>query len=1059
MRHLHPRPGFRVAGSILAGALSCAAAAAPVPESALAGLEFRLLGPFRGGWATTVVGVPAAPDTFYFGAAGGGVWRTVDAGRSWQPLFDRMPASAVGALALAASDPRVLYVGTGQPEARYDVAAGTGVYRSRDGGETWAAAGLAGTRHIGRLLVDPRDSGTALVAALGHYYAPDRERGIFRTSDGGEHWQQTLFIDDKTGVVDLAQDPANPDHLYAAAWQAQLPPWLSYFQPLEGEGSGLYRSTDGGRHWSRLQGEGWPAGPLGRIGLAVAHTSAGTRLYASVAAEAEGVAGLYRSDDDGAHWRRINEVDWLTSSYMSRITVSPADPDTLYTAGQSVHLSLDGGQTFRVFRGAPGGDDFHAVWINPRDPTHLAAASDQGAIVSVNGGMSWSAWDNQPTGQFYTLSTDHRFPYRVYSGQQDSGTVGIASRSDDGALGERDWHPVGAGERDYDLVDPANDEVVFGSDLGGRIVRYDSRTGQLQNVSPWPVNGYGKRPTHFRYHSGWFAPIAFAAQPPYTLYAGAQVLFKSEDRGQHWQVASPDLTGLSPAAAHCDGTPTREEAYACGYGVVTVIAPSPRAHAEVWVGTDDGHVWVTVDGTRTWRDATPAGLPHWVRIASIEPSAHRAGSAYVALDNHRQDDFAPRVLHTEDFGKAWLERGAGLPGGHYVSVVREDPVREGLLYAGTEQGLALSFDGGRHWQPWRAGLPTVWVHDLKVKDDDLIAATVGRGLWVLDDLTPLREMNEAVLAEPLHLFAPARALRLRAHANRDTPPPPETPLAANPPTGAIIDYSLASAARGPLTLEIRDEAGSLLRRFSSSDAAPEPPAKRYFTDDWVRRPARLETSAGAHRFVWDLRAPAPTSVHYEFDMPGARSVGAEPTPQGPLVLPGRYHLRLAADGVEREATLTVANDPRSHATPEMLKATFAFERHLGLVLARLSADAGEVKALRTRLLELRRLALPAIEAPLAALEERSKALADGEGDSTLSFAALADMVAALAQDLTLGDAPPTAAVREVAAACERQLAEAQALWRSLKSREVPALDASLAAQSLPPLAVAAAAAP
>jgi photosystem II stability/assembly factor-like uncharacterized protein len=770
------------------------AAESPPPGSVSGALEWRLVGPFRGGWATMAAGVPDRPDTFYIGAAGGGVWKTADAGRTWQSLFDQQPAAPVGALAVAPSNPDVIYVGTGQVAARYDVAAGNGVYRSGDGGRHWQHVGLEQTRHIGRILIDPQHPDTLLVGALGHYYGPNHERGVFRSTDGGKSWQQTLFIDADTGVVDMATDPANPAIVYAAAWQVRNYPWLSYFQPNAGPGSGLYRSSDGGVTWARIGGHGWPTGSLGRIGLA---TASGGRVYAVINAApnsgnvphaaSKNQGGLYRSDDSGATWQLVSQEGWLENDYFSRITTDPSDRDRIYSAGQSIRRSDDGGQHWTIFKGAPGGDDYHYLWINPKNTQRMITASDQGAVVSVNGGKSWSSWYNQPTGQFYHLGADNQFPYWIYSGQQDSGTVGIASRSDYGSISYRDWRPVGGDERDYDLPDPADPNIVYGSGLGGRVSRWNRTTGVVQNVTPWPVNSYGQRPTEFKYHYTWITPIAFSAQPPYALYMGAQVLFRSTDQGQHWEVISPELNGKVAGATHCDGNPTPAQARDCGYGVIYSIAPSPRSNDEIWIGTDDGLVQLTRDGGKSWHNVTPKGLPAWAMISTLDVSALQAGTAYAAVNNHRQDDFRPHVWRTHDYGANWTDIAAGLPSTSFVDVVRADPVRAGLLYAGTETGVFVSLDDGAHWQPLQKNLPTAWVRDLLVHGNDLIAATQGRAIWVLDDVSSLRQTSAATLREPVHLYTPAPAVRVRANENKDTPLPPETALGQNPPSGAVID--------------------------------------------------------------------------------------------------------------------------------------------------------------------------------------------------------------------------------------------------------------------------------
>jgi photosystem II stability/assembly factor-like uncharacterized protein len=1030
--------------------------AGPVlPESRFPALAWRLAGPFRGGWSTMAVGVPQQPDTYYFGAAGGGVWKTLDSGRTWRPITDALPITAVGALAVAPSDPNVVYVGTGHPEPRYDVGAGSGVYRSGDAGQTWHAVGLGHTRHIGAVLVDRRNADVVLVAAVGHLFGPSPERGVFRSGDGGRSWTRTLFVDEQTGAVDLAADPANPEIVYAATWTARAWPWLSYFTPVAGPGSAIYRSGDGGRTWARLGGDGWPAGNLGRIGIAVTRAAGATRIYATVTDKEHG--GLYRSDDDGAHWRKVNDAAWATSWYVSRLTVSPTDPDDLYTPGQSIHESRDGGKTFTIVRGAPGGDDFHYLWINPLEPRRRIAASDQGAIVSVNGGESWSEWYNQPTGQFYYLATDNRFPYWIYSGQQDSGTAGIASRSDYAGLGEREWHPVGADERDYDIPDPVDPNIVYGSGLGGRITRWNSSTGEVQNVTPWPVSGYGKRPTDFRYHYTWFTPIAISKPAPHALYSGAQVLFRSLDRGTHWEVISPDLSGGTAGPQDCSGDPTPARALACGFGVINTIAPSPRDAEEIWTGTDSGLVWLTHDGGSHWRNVTPPGVPAWAKVSSIDLSATVAGQAYIAIDNHRQDDVRPRVYRTRDGGESWSELGAALPQERFVSVVRADPVRPGLLYAGTEVGVQVSFDDGAHWQGLAGDLPPVWVHDLLIKDDDLIAATVGRGIWVLDDVGPLRQAAPAA-GDVARLYAPSPAYRLRTNQNRDTPPPPETPLGRNPPTGAVIHYWLAAHAKRPVELEIRDAAGRVVRRFSSADPADDVDVNRYFTADWLVPAPRISAEPGAHRFVWDLRYPRPKAVEYQYGIGASRSEGTPVVPSGPLVLPGDYRLTLLVDGKPYDAPLTIRPDPRVTVPAIELASAVEFHGELAAALERAWRGYAEVGAVR-KVLESRRKALAAdptraaVVAALAAFDAELQPLASGQGERSLSLAAASDALAGIATDVEGADRAPTAAQREAAGAMRERIAAATTRWQRLREHELAALNRTLAAARLAPIAV------
>ena len=1055
------RPAILVGALLIGVASPLIAAEAPVSAGVTGALEWRQLGPFRGGWATMAVGVPSKPDTFYIGTAGGGVWKSDDVGRTWHSLFDRQPASSIGALALAPSDPNVIYVGAGQVAARYDVGAGNGVYRSADGGKTWQHVGLDETRHIGRILVDPQHPDTVLVGALGHYFGPNHERGVFRSTDGGKHWQQTLTINDDTGIVDLAADPANPAVVYAAAWQMRNYPWLSYFQPNAGPGSGLYRSSDGGMTWKRLGGDGWPTGALGRIGIA---TARGGRVYAVVDDAGEPAqSGLYRSDDGGASWQAMSHAGWLANDYFSRITVDPNDRDRIYSAGQSIRVSNDAGKSWHVFKGAPGGDDYHFVWIDPQNSQRMITASDQGAVITVNGGQSWSSWYNQPTGQFYHLAADNRFPYWIYSGQQDSGTVGIASRSDYGAISFRDWRPVGGDERDYDVPDPADANVVFGSGLGGRVSRWNRQTGVVQNVTPWPVNSYGQRPTDFKYHYTWITPIAFAAKPPYPLYMGAQVLFRSTDQGAHWDVISPALNGKHTGATNCDGNPTAAQALACGYGVIYSLAPSPRSNDEIWIGTDDGLIQRTADGGKSWHNVTPKGLRSWDRIDSLDVSAVQAGTAYAAVDGHRQDDFSPHLWRTHDNGASWTDISAGLPKTSFTTVLRADPVRAGLLYAGTDQGVFVSFDDGGHWQSLQRNLPTAWVRDLLVHGNDLIAATQGRAIWVLDDVSPLRQVTAAIANASAHLYTPATAVRVRANQNRDTPLPPETPLGKNPPAGAVIDYSLAHAANGPLTLEIRDSAGKLVRRFSSTDKPAELDADRYFAKGWLRPGAPLSAAAGAHRFVWDLRYARPQALQYGYSISTSWDSDTPVTPEGPMALPGAYQLVLHVDGKSYQAPLKLVMDPRETAVSQAdLEAGLAFSQDIGRQLLRVWQNYGQVQAVREQLTALGGklagdTAHATQRASAEALLKQTAPLVSGGGEDSMNLRAINDGLTDIATDVEGADRAPTEGQRQVVTASEARYGRAQARWQQLRDGDLPKLDsalreAGLAAIKVPALA-------
>jgi photosystem II stability/assembly factor-like uncharacterized protein len=1032
--------------TIAVGALHAApilAGGDPVAASMLDGLQWRLIGPYRSGWSTMAAGVADQPDTYYAGYAGGGVWKSIDAGQTWTPIFDGQPSSAVGALAVAPSDARVIYVGTGQIEERYDMGTGTGLYRSGDGGGSWQSAGLENTRHIGAVYVDPRNADVVLVAALGHLYGSNDQRGVFRSVDGGRSWTRTLFVDNDTGAVDIAADPADPDHLYASTWNARHWPWLSYFMPSMGPTSGIHESHDNGKTWTRVTGKGLPQGNVGRIGLAVGHTGAGTRVYASVTAKPGG--GLYRSDDGGLNWTRVNAAKSVVNSYFCRMTLDPNDANTLYLTGQSIKKSTDGGKTFTVLRGSPGGDDYHDLWINPKHPDHMIAASDQGSVISATGGATWSSWYNSPTGQFYYLATDNAFPYRIYSGQQDSGTVGIASRSDYGAISLRDWTPVGGDERDFDLPDPEDANIVYATGLGGRLSRWDRRTGEVQNITPWPVSSYGKRPTDFKYHYSWFTPIAFGARAPYPLYFATQKLLRSLDRGEHWQEISPQLSYHDPQPKNCAGNVQPAAARSCGFGVIYSIAPSPLDNDEIWVGTDDGLVQLTRDGGKSWHAVTPPGVTPWSKISRIDLTPLARGTAYVAVDNHRQDEYAPHVWRTHDYGASWTDISAGLPAHSFVNVVRADPQRAGLLYAGTDQGVQWSSDDGAHWQSLKLNLPPAWVNDLLVHDNDLIAATQGRAIWVLDDVSRLRQLQPGAAPDTTRLFTPATAVRWRSNQNKDTPPPPETPLGSNPPEGAVIDYVIGSGSHGEVVLEIRDHNDRLIRKFSSNDGEETLPVERYFAEDWLKPTRQLSPEAGAHRFVWDLRYPRPKAKTYKFGISATRSAGVPVEPRGPMVPPGTYRLSLSVGGQRQDATLEVIMDPRVKVAAEALQAAVDFSLENGAILGEVWRNAREIDTLRSAInAQLKELPPDdPMRKPLESLKARTQPWVSGDEEDSLNLTTINEVLGDILSDVGGTDRAPTAAQREVAASCAKRAALVTSQWQKLRTQELDSLNKQL----------------
>ena len=1009
------------AATLLVPLGTAAFAASTVPDAMLDGLSFRLVGPHRAGWSTVTAGVPQEPETFYFGAAGGGVWKTTDAGRTWAPIFDDGPPS-IGALAVAPSDPKTIYVGTGQVTSRYDGAAGEGVFKSKDAGATWAPIGLEETRHIGAILVDPRHADVVLVAAMGHAFDANPERGVYRSEDGGATWQRTLFVSENSGAVDLARDPASPDVVFASVWHARYKPWLSYYDSGESEESGLYRSSDGGRTWKPVEGSGWPAGPLGRVGLGVAHWKESTRVYAAVDAKNNG--GLYRSDDGGATWIRVNGERGLGSDYFGHVTVLPGDPDTVFVMGRSIRRCTAGGSTCELFKGSPGGDDYHHLWVDPAHPERMIVGSDQGTVVTVNGGTTWSSWYNQPTGQFYHLAADKRFPYRIYSGQQDNGTVSIASRSDYGSITFRDWHPVGADERDYDIPDPQDPDIVYGSGLGGRLSRWNAKNGEVQNISPWPVSTYGARPTTVTYHYTWITPIAVSSIPPYPLYQGAQVLFRSTDRGEHWATISPDATLRGEAAKDCGGDPDPARARACGYGTIFSIGLSPKDNDTIWIGTDDGRVRLTRDAGTTWSDVTPEGVPVWAKISSIDVSAIDPGVAYIAVDNHRQDDFSPRAWRTRDYGQSWIAIAGGLPPGHYVGVVRADPVKRGLLYAGTDRGVFVSFDDGRRWQSLRRNLPSAIVTDLLVHDNDLVISTQGRAIWVLDDLSPLRQLGMMSAQDTVHLFAPATAMRVRRNQSKDTPLPPDEPVGKNPKVGAVIDYWLTFDATSPIRVEIRDVSGAVIRRFASDEAAPELPADRYFTERWVKPDPPLSVKAGAHRLVWNLRAERPRVSRYEFSIAAVDGEDTPKLPEGMLVPPGDYTVALLVGGQEYVKPLRVAADPRVAIDSTGLDAALAFSREVVDALDRHDRATRELGELRKQLDAVKRKAA-------------QKALAAFEADTAPALGAIGGALVDLQIDLEGSDRAPTKSQREAFKLDAARLERALKAWDDVKLKQKP----------------------
>ena len=1025
---------------VLAAGAARALHAQPFDPALFSGMRWRMAGPFRGGRALAVAGVPGQPNHFYFGAVGGGVWESHNAGRTWEPIFDGQPIASIGALAVAPTDPRVLYVGSGEADMRSDISYGNGMYRSGDGGRTWARIGLAETRQIARILVDPRDANRVFVAALGHAYGPNAERGVYRSSDGGRTWERVLFKDENTGAIDLAFDPANPRTILAALWQTRRPPWNTY-PPSDGPGSGLYRSEDGGDTWAPVAG-GFPSEKLGRVGIAFA-PSAPRRVYAIVDAK-EG--GLWASEDGGASWKRASADRriWERGWYFGGVTVDPKDANTVYVCDTTMYRSTDGGRTFLPVKGAPGGDDYHELRIDAADPRRMILGSDQGAVVTVDGGTTWSSWYNQPTAQFYHVATDDRFPYWIYGAQQDSGAAASPSRTDYPSITLRDWRPVAVGgENGYIAPDGERPDIAF----GGGVSRFDGRTLQEQDVDPtlaYPGD----------YRGEWTLPLTLSPRAPHALYFGNQFVFRTVDGGQHWEKISPDLTRETPAVPATLDPATAADSATPGprRGVVYSIAASGLADGLLWCGTDDGLVWLTRDDGRHWSDVTPAGLTAWSKVGILEASHFDADTAYAAVDRHRLDDLAPYVYRTRDAGKSWALVARGIPAGSFVNVVREDPERRGLLYAGTETGVFVSFDDGDHWQPLQLNLPNCSVRDISVRRGDLVVGTHGRSFWVLDDLSPLRQLDAKTAGASAWLFAPRPAVRLNPSAFQGTPEPKDEPSAENPPRGAVLDYVLKAAPAGPVVIEILDARGELARRFASDDRVEAPDLQKIqVTEDWVPAPEPPGASAGMHRFVWDLRYTAPKVLSR-----GRRSAGS-----GVWAPPGRYTVRLTAGGQTLTQPLSVEKDPRVPASDADLVRQFELARRIEAERVRVGAALGEAAVLRK---QSAAVAGKAPESAAAALADLEKALTRVAGPAVNpeDFYNLADAAptSLLRVQVSLGrlqgavesaDAAPTPDAMAGFAERGEAVAQSLAAWQAFLGAELPKANRALAAAGLPAL--------
>jgi photosystem II stability/assembly factor-like uncharacterized protein len=902
--------------------LTAAAMAQSVPPELLSGLKWRLIGPFRGGRVVAVAGIPGDSTTFYFGSVNGGIWKTTDAGIVWTPIFDAQPAGSIGALAIAPSDPKIIYAGTGESDIREDLSSGNGVYKSGDGGSTWNHIGLEETRQISRIVIDPENPDVVYVGALGHAYAPNEERGVYKSVDGGVHWTRVLDLGPKIGISDLAICSSMPQLLFAGAWQTHRPPWSTY-APIDGPGSALYRSQDAGKTWSRLDRNGLPEGEWGRVGVDVAPD--GKRVYAIIEAKQNTAnkSGVYRSDDGGNTWVLANTDPRLTGRawYFNRITIDPRNPDVIYMPNVALYRSEDGGKTISVLRGAPGGDDYHQLWIDPKNSASMVLGTDQGTSISINRGQTWSSWYNQPTAQLYHVTTDNQFPYVVYGAQQDSGSAAVPSRTNHGSITPRDWFLPGSSESGYLVVDPNDPNIIYLTGTYGSVERFNKRTGFSQDISPWPLFDFEAEINQRKYRDPWTPVLVLSPVDQKALYLGTQYVMKTLDGGLHWGTISPDLTGAVPAAPNTrntpntntedKSTPTMENAKRGGYGVVFTIAPSPLNRDLIWAGSDTGLIHITRDGGKNWKDVSPQGLSDWSKISLVEASHFDPASAYAAVDRGRLDDRTPYIYRTRDYGATWQLIANGLSAPAFLRSVREDPQSRGLLFAGTEFGIYFSFDDGDHWQSLQLNLPVSSVRDLTIHGDDLVAATFGRSFWILDNLTPLRQALDAKKAEGPWLYRPATAVRIDNDTFSGTPLQPEEPTAQNPPSGAVIDYYLPSVA-GAVRLDVFDAKHNLVRKFSSDHASTVKHAPLPVAERWFPKPDVVAKTAGLHRFVWNLTWG--TSVD-----PSADEDTEYRNPSGPKTVPGIYSVRLTVDGKTQDQPLKVTMDPRSSATPEVLK--------------------------------------------------------------------------------------------------------------------------------------------
>ena len=1008
-------------------------------------LHWRSIGPYRGGRTRAVAGVPSQPNVFYIAQVNGGVWKTDDYGRIWTPIFDDQPTGSVGSIAVAPSDANIIYVGSGEGLQRPDLSVGDGIYKSTDAGKTWTHLGLRDGQQIPQIAVDPRDPNRLLVAVAGHPYGPNEERGIFRSTDGGKTFQKVLYKDENVGGADVLIDPQNPDIAYAALWEARQGPWEN--AAWNGSGGGVYKSLDNGKTWRQLGG-GLPAGII-QANLAIA-PSATNRVFASIALS--GGLVIYRSDDGGEKWVKITSdarpAGRIGGGDLAVLRVDPQNPELIYSASVVAWKSSDGGKTWAAFRGAPGGDDYQNVWVNPNNSAVVLLGSDQGAVITVNGGKSWSSWYNQPTAQLYHVSADNAFPYRLCSGQQESGSACVASRGNDGEITFREWHPVAAEEYGYVTPDPLDPDIVY----GGKLTRYDRRTGQAQNILPKPFRSADFRMVRTQ-------PVIFSPVDPHVLYFATNTLWKTSDGGQNWEQISPDLTRKTFDLPETIGKyRTQPTAQATQRGVIYAVAPSPLDINLIWAGTDDGRIHRTLDGGAHWSDVTPRQLKPWEKISILDAGHFEKDTAYAAVNTIRLDDLRPHIYRTHDAGANWTEVTNGIPDNENTNVVREDPERKGLLFAGTERAVYVSFDDGDHWQSLRLNMGGSSIRDLIIKGDDLCVATHGRGFWILDNITPVRQLQASRMKEPALLFRPQTAMRVRWNLNSDTPLPPDEPAGENPPDGAIIDYYIGAGTSGTATLEIEDERGEIVRRYSSADPLPATDPALMIPPYWVRPPQRLAGEPGIHRFLWDLHYSPVPGVKPQYPI-AAVYHNTPPEPTSPWAMPGNYTVVLTVGGKSYEQPLTVMMDPRVKTSNADLVKQFILSKELYDEWLMLNSISESVKRSQGQIAELRARAPEGdLKTHLNGLSDKLEALSGtggarpssgGTGGARLSVATTTVRLTTLfglMQDVDLAPTPQAAAAVPEAMKDSRSLQES---WQMIKSQDFAALNQELRAAGLP----------